>query len=102
MSRLNQYLTYHITSADIGDIDPSYNMLLYVCDRFELNVEQRFWLAFVYAMTYCGASVYYVYNEFPDYENLNSGRLNRWWYERGRSEIICQTDRRWVRSSSLF
>lgn len=102
MSRLPQYLAYHHESLRAKDIDPSYAMLRYVCDRFELNIEQRYWLAFVYAMTYCGASTFYVYNEFPDYENLDSGRLNRWWDSRGRAEIICQTDRRWVRSSSLF
>lgn len=102
MSRLAEYLAYHRESAKVGDIDPSYAMLRYVCDRFELTDEQRYWLAFVYALTYCGASTYYVYNEFPDFENVDSGRLQRWWTTRGRAEIICQTDRRWVRSGNMF
>lgn len=102
MSRLREYLAYHKASVDAGDIDPSYAMLRYVCDRYELNVEQRYWLAWLYAMTYCGASAFYVYNEFPDYENVDVGRMNRWWYSRGREQIICQTDRRWVRSSHMF
>jgi hypothetical protein len=102
MTRLPSYLAYHQESARIGDIDPSHAMLRYVCNRFELNTEQRYWLAFLYAMTYCGASVYYVYNEFPDFENVNLGRLDRWWKERGREAIICQTDRRWVRSLDLM
>lgn len=102
MSRIEEYLKYHEYSAVIGDIDPSYQMLRYVCDRFELNDEQRYWLAFVYALTYCGASVYYVYNEFPDYENLDTGRMNRWWYGGGRDAIICQTDARWRRSRNQF
>lgn len=101
-SRISEYLKYHMHSSLVGDIDPSYQMLRYVCDRFELNVEQRYWLAFVYALTYCGASVYYVYNEFPDYENLDSGRLNRWWDGGGRESIICQTDARWRRSRNQF
>jgi hypothetical protein len=102
MSRLAEYLAYHAESHRIGDIDPSYNMLKYVCDRFELNLEQRYWLAWIYAMTYCGASTFYVYNEFPDFENVDVGRLQRWWDSRGRQEILCQTDRRWVRSMNLF
>lgn len=102
MSRRDEYLAYHRESARVGDIDPSYSMLLYVCDRFELTAEQRYWLAFLYALTYCGASVYYAYNEWPDFENVDSGRLARWWKSRGRAEMICQTDRRWVRSSNLF
>ena len=102
MNRIDEYIRYHEHSARVGDIDPSYAMLRYVCDRFELNVEQRYWLAFIYALTYCGASVYYVYNEFPDYENLDSGRLNRWWDGGGRDAIICQTDARWRRSRNQF
>jgi len=102
MTRLPAYLAYHQESARIGDIDPSHAMLRYVFNRFELNIEQRYWLAFLYAMTYCGASVYYAYNEFPDFENVDSGRLQRWWDDRGREGIICQTDRRWVRSLNLM
>lgn len=102
MNRVQEYLTYHNKSQEIGDIDPSYAMLKYVCDRFELNLEQRYWLAFVYSLTYAGASTFFVYNEFPDFENLDSGRLNRWWSNGGRDKTICQTDRRWVKSNNLF
>jgi len=102
MSRIQEYLAYHQESARAGDIDPSYAMLRYLCDRYELNDEQRYWLAFVYALTYCGASTFFVYNEFPDFENLDSGRMNRWWYSYGREQIICQTDRRWCRSRNQF
>lgn len=101
-NRLTQYLRYHAASRFIQDIDPSYRMLLYVCDRFELNMEQRYWLAFIYALTYNGASTFYVYNEFPDFENLDNGRLERWWAGGGRERTACQTDRRWVRSNNLF
>jgi len=98
MTRIDEYIRYHEASARIGDIDPSYAMLRYVCDRFELNEEQRYWLAFVYAMTYCGASTYYIYNELPDFENLDRGRMERWWAGGGRSNSIFQTDARWRRS----
>jgi hypothetical protein len=102
VSRLESYLAYHRESARIGDIDPSYAMLRYVADRFELSLEQRYWVAWLYAMTYCGASAFYIYNEFPDFETVDVGRLQRWWDERGREAVICQTDRRWVRSSNMF
>lgn len=95
------YKTYHRESMRIGDVDPSYSMLRYVCDRFELNMEQRFWLAFLYATCYCGSTVYYIYNEFPDYENVNEGRLQRWW-DANRSKLYFQTDRRWIRSRNQF
>lgn len=96
------YHLYHRRSLNLGDIDPSYRMLLYICDRFELNQEQRYWLAFVYSLTYCGASTYYVYNEFPDFECVDLNRMENWWSPGGRERILCQTDRRWVRSNDLF
>lgn len=100
--RLREYLAYDRESRLAGDVDPHYAMLLYVCDRFELNVEQRYWLAWLYAMCYCGATTFYWYNEFPDYENVDVGRLTRWWFGRGREPSLVQTDRRWVRSSNLL
>lgn len=95
------YLVYHEMSRQIGDCDPSYEMLRYLCDRFELNTEQRYWLAYLYSTCYCGATVYYIYNEFPDFENVDFGRLERWWAE-NRSKLYFQSDRRWVRSRNQW
>lgn len=95
------YADYHRLSIDAKDVDPSYPMLLYVCDRFELNTEQRYWLAFLYAATYCAPAVFYIYNEFPDFENVDLGRLERWWTA-NRERLVFQTDRRWVRSRNQF
>lgn len=102
MTRLVEYLKYHRESQRIGDIDPSQAMLRYIADRYEINLEQRFWLAFLYSLTYNGASAFYLYHEWPDYENVNIDRMTRWWFSRGRAETACTTDRRWVRSSNLF
>ncbi len=95
------YIDYHEASRVAGDIDPSYEMLRYVCARFELNQEQRYWLAFLYATCYCGPTTFYMYNEFPDYENIDFGRLERWW-EINKSRLIFQTDRKWVHSRNQW
>lgn len=92
---------YHTQSLAAGDIDPSYGMLRYVCERFELNMEQRYWLAFLYATCYCGPTVYYIYNEFPDFENVSETRLEEWW-KGNRQRLYFQTDRRWVRSRNQW
>jgi hypothetical protein len=86
---------------ETGDMDPAYAALGYVADRFELNREQRFWLAYLYSCCYCGATAYFVYNEFPDAEVVDQGRLERWWTE-NRQRILFQSDRRWVRSRNQF
>lgn len=98
---LGEYLNYHRVSDDLQDIDPGYPMLRYVCERFELNNEQRYWLAFLYACTYCAPTVFYIYNEFPDFAGVDLGRLERWW-KASRGGLIFQTDRRWVHSRNQF
>lgn len=99
--RVREYIEYHRFSEELKDIDPSYEMLKYVCDRFELNVEQRYWLAYLYSTCYNAATVFYIYNEFPDYLGVDVGRLERWW-KAHRHQLDFQTDCRWVRSSNLF
>lgn len=95
------YETYHRLSRAVGDCDPAYEMLRYLCDRFELNVEQRYWLAFLYASCYQGATVYFIYNEFPDAENVHNGRMRRWW-DTNRARLSFQSDRRWLRSRNQW
>lgn len=95
------YEQYHYASLDAGDVDPSYEMLRYVCRRFELNKEQCYWLAFLYATCYCGPTVFYIYNEFPDFELVDERRLEKWWAE-NRQRLYFQTDRRWVRSRNQW
>jgi hypothetical protein len=41
------YRDYHRYSREIGDVDPSYSMLRYICERYELNNKQRYWLAYL-------------------------------------------------------
>lgn len=85
----------------IGDMDPANPALVYLCDRFEFNMEQRYWLAFLYAASYCAPTAWYIYNEFPDYDLVDLGRMERWW-RANRERVVFQTDRRWVRSRNQF
>lgn len=95
------YLKYHIDSSRIRDIDPANDCLRYIADRFELNMEQRYWLAFLYSTCYCAPTVYYMYNEFPDYENVNVARLERWW-KANKSKLVFQTDRLRIKTQNKF
>ena len=101
MQLLNEFVEYHCKSSAFHDIDPANDCLRYICDRFELNLEQRYWLAFLYASTYSATTAYYIYNEFPDYENVDVKRMMRWWKE-NKHKTIFQTDRRWIKSRDQF
>lgn len=84
-----------------GDTDPANSCLLYIANRFDITLEQRYWLCFLYSTCYCGPTAYYMFNEFPDYELVNFNRLERWWYE-NKNKLIFTTDKAWVRSRNQF
>lgn len=98
---LLEYRKYHRESEKIGDIDPSFPALIYLCDRFELNIEQRYWLALLYSTCYCVPTVYYLYNEFPDYWHADIGRIERFW-KANKQHLIFQTDRKWIKNNDQF
>ena len=101
MDNITEYLRFHRESSAANDIDPQNDCLLYISDRYELSTEQRFWLAFLFGTCYCAPTVFYIYNEFPDYQNVDVNRLQRWW-SANRDKLVFQTDRARVRSNNEF
>ena len=95
------YKTYHNESLLAKDIDPSIICLKYIADRYELNIEQRYWIAFLYGTCYSAVTTFYIYNEFPDFECVDVNRLNKWWL-RNKNNIIFQTDRLRIKSNDQF
>ena len=100
-SNLNLFVDYYKLFMNSGDCDPAFPALNYICDRFELNIEQRYWIAFLYGTNYCAPTVYYIYNEFPDFENVNISRMRRWWKD-NKEKTLFQTDRAKVKNFDFF
>lgn len=98
---LISYKDYHERSMEAGDVDPSIKCLEYLADRFELNMEQRYWIAWLYGMTYCATTVFFIYNEFPDYHTVDLSRMERWW-AKYRNKLLFQTDRLRIKSNNQF
>lgn len=96
---IKEYFDYHFRMASVGDIDPQNLALKYICERFELNIEQRYWMAFLFGCCYCAPTVYYIYNEFPDFENVDVERLQAWWKE-NKHKTLFQTDRLRVKTQN--
>lgn len=101
MDSLTEYLAFHKASSVANDIDPQNDCLTYIAERYELNIEQRYWLAFLFGTCYCAPTVFYIYNEFPDYKTVDVNRLQRWW-DANRQRLVFQTDRARVRSNNEF
>ena len=101
---MSQYLTFkqfHELMYSAKDIDPSITCLKYLADRYELNLEQRYWLCFLYGTCYSAVTVFFIYNEFPDFENVDIKRLQRWW-NKYKKDLIFQTDRLRIKSNDQF
>ena len=69
------------------EIDPAFKMLDGIFSRYELSQEQRIWAAFLYAIFYQPATVFWVMQEFPDYEKVDLGRFKRWLHGLGPKTV---------------
>ncbi len=97
---INVFKEFYKLSMLIGDVDPAYPCLRYIADRHELNLQQRYWLAYLYALSYCATTAYYMFNQFPDYENVNIERICKWWIQ-NKEKTYFQTDRRRIKSYNI-
>ncbi len=95
------YQEYHRQSLEACDIDTAVTCLRYIAERFELTIEQRYWIAFIYGCCYSAVTTFYIYNEFPEFSLVDRDRLALWW--RGnKSKLIFQTDRLRIKSNNQF
>jgi len=85
---------WFVWSLNHGDCDPAVWMANYLNKRFELNVEQMYWFAWLYGNTYYLPTAWVVINEFPDMELVDQGRLERWNTENYR-RLRYQVDTKW-------
>jgi hypothetical protein len=101
VNKVLSYTDFHNAMYRAKDIDPSITCLRYIANRYELNIEQRYWLCFLYGTCYCAVTVFFIYNEFPDFETVDVDRLERWW-KKYKKDLIFQTDRARIRSNDQF
>lgn len=95
--KMQDFITYYFLMISLGDCDPSYPALQYIANKQQLNVQQRYWLAYLYSMSYCGPTAYYMFSEFPDYKNVEIKEINDWWNDK-KSKLLFQTDRAKVKN----
>lgn len=93
-SRKQFFMRYYHWSLKTYDCDPAMYMLNYINKRMELNIEQRYWLAWLYANTYNIATAWIIWNEFPDFENVDMERLELWNKENYK-RLVYETDNKW-------
>ncbi len=76
------------------DCDPALWLLNYLFKRFEHNLEQKYWIAWIYGTTYHLPTAWIIWNEFPDFELVNQSRLQKW-NDENFKRLRYQTDTKW-------
>lgn len=92
--RMEYLAQYYYWSLKYYDCDPALFMLNYIHDRMELNIEQRYWIAWLYGNTYHLPTAWVIANEFPDFENVDQDRLEKWNAENYK-RLRYQSDQKW-------
>lgn len=90
-NRRESFVRYFVWQLRTTDVDPSIQMMNYIFSRQEYNLEQRYWMCWLYANTYQLPTAYVIFNEFPDYENVDQERLDKWNTENFK-RLIYQVD----------
>jgi len=92
--RMEYFERYFYWSLKTFDCDSNLFLLNYMHKRMELNIEQRYWIAWLYGNCYNLATAWVIANEFPDFENVDLDRLAKWNNENYK-RLRYQTDQKW-------
>lgn len=92
--RTEQFIEWFGKEVEIDDCDPALYMINYFFDRFEFNLEQKYWLCWLYGTTYHFPTAYIIWNEFPDFHLVDSQRLKEW-NDKNYKRLRYQTDTKW-------
>ena len=81
-------------SLEADDCDSAMWMLNGLYDRYEHNIEQKLWVAWLYGNSYWAPTAWVVWNEFPDQDLVDPERLEKWHATHWRT-LRYQTDCKW-------
>lgn len=90
-NRRELFKDWFIWSIKYKDCDPALWLTNYIFNRYEFNIEQRYWLVWLYGNTYNYPTAFLIWNEFPDFELVSKERITSWNNE-NYSRLRYQTD----------
>jgi hypothetical protein len=95
-NRIADFKKFWVFQLMTKDCDTSLHVLGYIIERMELNIEQKYWICWIYANTYQIATTWVIFNEFPDFENVDIDRLREWEIS-NKDRLPYQKDQKWLR-----
>lgn len=94
--RIAQFLKYHADSSRALDIDIQVEAIQFLTQQYRLSVEQRLWLSFLFACTYCVATAWYIFRAIPRWNAGTPEQFQSWW-RREKAGLLFQSDRNWIK-----
>lgn len=75
--------------------------LRYYAEEQHLDNEQRFWLAYLYALAYSSYTALRTFTEFPNFENIKLSEVKTYWSE-NKDKLWFNPDRKYVKNNDKF
>lgn len=92
--RIDQFIEWFGQSVNNNDCDPALYIINYFFDRFEFNLEQKYWYCWIFGTTYQFPTTYVIWNEFPDFHLVGVDRLKKW-NDENYKRLRYQVDTKW-------
>lgn len=98
LNRRQLFINFWATQMKVYDCDTPLYASKYLFSRMEFNEEQKFWFSWIYANTYQLATTFVIWNEFPDFENVDFDRLDEW-EDENYKKLSYQVDQKWMKGN---
>ncbi len=95
-NRKEAFIRYYVYGLRTTDCDPAINTIQYIFDRQEMNIEQKYWMVWLFSISYYLPTAYLMVNEFPDFENCDLDRIEKWQNDNYK-DLKYQVDCKWNR-----
>lgn len=92
---------YHAAGMRMDEVDPAAPMLQFICKVLNLDIEQKFWLSWLYSTCYSAPTAFYMIMNLPRPETINTKKMEAWWAINKR-RMIFESDRRYVKNCNEF
>ena len=88
------FIQYYAAIVFSWEVDVNYPLLEYLFQRYELSREQQYWWCWLYGVFYHPGTLFWFAQEFPDFEKVDVGRLEKWHAENWQ-KLRYNTDRKY-------
>ena len=91
----DEYIAYHKNNALNWEIDTHLDAAVWYADHYGLDIEQRYWLAFLTAICETTPTSLYLFKHFPNVETTSPKDIARF-CDNNRGAMAFQYDVRWI------